>query len=329
MGQSERIWGYAPQYVAFYRLFIPFKLLFDFLNKLLLLSKSITHKKFPKSRVKPYLFKRVLKNHHSTMSKSLIWYLRRHPLLYKIRFRLVSKNSSLDRIENFSYNELNTKNKIPNLYFEINSSIFKNLVSVPTDFEKAKKIAIWLKKNIKGGPGLGKSSAKALTKMVNGEGGVCSDFSQVYNNFCVINDLKVKEWGMKNLSNDSTVSGGHSFNEVYCKEFQKWIMIDVAKSIIFYNSDQRIPLSTIEFIHLKNEKKEIHLFNLIKNTLIDDESANEIFINSISLPFLITNYNNTTYDYFLDKFDYLPESITHGMLILAGKSYRFEFPQVD
>ena len=259
------------------------------------------------------------------MSKTISWYLRRHPLLYKIRFRLVSKNSSLASIENFCYNDLNKKADIPSLFFEVNTLLFANSRKDSTDFEKAVKIAIWLKDNIKGGPGLGKSSTTALSKMLKGEGGVCSDFSQIYNNFCVINDLKVKEWGMKSLSTDSNVAGGHSFNEVYCNEFQKWIMIDVAKSIVFYNSNLRIPLSTLEFIRLKKENKKINFSNINANISIESYNINNIFLISSSLPFVITNYNNKTFDYFLDKLDFFPVSIIHGILILMRKSYAFEF----
>jgi len=260
------------------------------------------------------------------MGKTLNWYLRRHPLLYKIRYQLVSKIASLEAIENFCYNDLNLKNNIPSLFFEINHLIFDGENNHLSDLEKAKTIAIWLKKNIKGGPGLGKSSSTALQKMINGEGGVCSDFSQIYSNFCVINDIKVKEWGLKNLSNDSTVSGGHSFNEVFSKELQKWIMIDVAKSIIFYNTNQDIPLSTLEYIHLKKEKKEINITCIHTNGNFDKSNTKNIFLNSDSLPFVITNYDNQTYDYFLDKLNFLPVSIIHGLLILIGKSYAFEFP---
>ena len=117
------------------------------------------------------------------MGKTLNWYLRRHPLLYKIRYQLVSKTVSLETIENFCYNDLNQKTNIPPLFSEINHLIFSNEAKDLSDFEKAEKIAIWLKKNVKGGPGLGKSSAVALQKMINGEGGVCSDFSQIYSNF--------------------------------------------------------------------------------------------------------------------------------------------------
>ena len=260
------------------------------------------------------------------MGKTLNWYLRRHPVLYKIRYRLVSKKTSLDAIENFCYNDLNLKSNIPPLFFEINNLIFTNSNKDLNHFEKAVKIAVWLKMNVKGGPGLGKSSARALQRMIDGEGGVCSDFSQIYSNFCVINDIKVKEWGMKSLSDDSTVSGGHSFNEVYCKKLQKWIMIDVAKSIIFFKADNDIPLSTLEYIYLKKKKEEIKIVSIYENGLFDNKNADKIFLSSNSLPFIITNYDNKTYDYFLEKLDFLPESITHGLLIILGKSYSFEFP---
>ncbi len=261
------------------------------------------------------------------MSKPLNWYLRRHPLLYKIRFRLVSKKASLKTIESFCYNDINEKNNIPKLFFEINSLIFSDESKELTDFEKAKKISIWLRNHIQGGPGLGKSSTTALIKMMNGEGGVCSDFSQVFSNFCVINDIKVKEWGMKSLSKNFRISGGHSFNEIYCTEFQKWILIDAAKSILLYNSTISTPLSTLEYIQLKKENKEIITVSLTKNEIIIDDNANEIYFCSKSSPFVITNYDNKTYDYFLDKLDFFPVSIIHGILILIGKSYVFAFPE--
>lgn len=260
------------------------------------------------------------------MGKSLNWYLKRHSLLYKIRYKLVSKNVPFDTIESFCYNDLNPKTTIPKLFFEVNLLIFKDQDEDLSDFEKATIIALWLKENIKGGPGLSKSSGIALHKMINSEGGVCSDFSQIYSNFCVINDIKVKEWGMKSLSPDPSISGGHSFNEIYCKKLQKWIMIDVSKCILFYNKNKDFPLSTIEYIRLKKEKKEINITSIHTNGTFDQINVNTIFLNSSSLLFIITNYENKTYDYFLDKLNNFPISFIHGILILLGKSYTFEFP---
>ena len=44
-------------------------------------------------------------------------------------------------------------------------------------------------------PGLSVPSEEALKIMLAGKGGVCSDMVQIFNNFCVINDIKVREWG--------------------------------------------------------------------------------------------------------------------------------------
>ncbi|QBN18291.1 transglutaminase domain-containing protein [Flavobacterium nackdongense] len=261
------------------------------------------------------------------MSKPLIWYLRRHPLLYKIRYQLVSKTVASENIQNFCYNDINKKNQIPPLFFEINKLIFDTTTKKLNDFEKAKTIAIWLRNNIKGGPGLGNSSAMALQKMIAGQGGVCSDFSQIYNNFCVINELKVREWGMKNLSSDKSISGGHSYNEVYCHELQKWVMIDVAKSIIFYASNPEIPLSSLEYIRLKKENKTINIKNINENAALDIDNVKKIYLSSISLPFLISNYDNKTIDNYLEKLDFLPVSIIHGILMLTGQGYTFGFPE--
>ncbi|MFV7235970.1 hypothetical protein [Flavobacterium sp. ZB4R12] len=261
------------------------------------------------------------------MSRSLIWYLRRHPLLYEVRFRLLSKNVTIDRVENFCYNNINKTTDIPDIYFELNPLIFEKIKIALSDLDKAKRIAIWLRNNIKGGPGLGKSSEMALRKMINGEGGVCSDFSQVFNNFCVINDLKVKEWGLKVLSKDPTLNGGHTFNEVYSKEFQKWILIDVSKSLLFYPINPTIPLSIFDLVNLKNENEKVTFSCFNENTTTDNKRITDIYITSNSSPFLITNYCNKTYDFYLDKLNFLPEPIVHGLLFLLGKSYAFEFPK--
>lgn len=260
------------------------------------------------------------------MSRSLIWYCRRHPLLYKIRFRLLSKKATYDRIESFCYNSLNKTADIPDIYFELNPFIFEKKETVISDLDKAKQIAVWLRNYIKGGPGLGKSSDSALRKMINGEGGVCSDFSQVYNNFCVINDLKVKEWGLKIVSNDPCIKGGHAFNEIYSKELDKWVLIDVSKSVLFYSINHPVPLSVYDFIHLKKQKQEIYFSSFNEKTMMDNKRITDLYITSNSSPFVITNYHNKTYDSYLNSLKFLPGPFIHGILFLFGKSYSFEFP---
>lgn len=260
------------------------------------------------------------------MGKSLNWYLRRHPILFKIRYKLVSKKVAITQIENYCYNAINQKQDIPSLFFEVNHTIFGKKHKQRTDIEKAQKIAKWLKNNIPGGPGLGKSSFKALQKMLNSEGGVCSDLAQVFNNFCVINDLKVKEWGLKIETDNKNLSGGHSFNEIYSNELNKWILIDVAKSILFYTKTQNNPLSVLELMYSKQRNQEIHFNTFNKKKPLDEQRVRDLYCHASSSPFLITHYNNKIYDIFLDTFGFLPESIIHALVYLTGNSYRYEFP---
>ncbi len=263
------------------------------------------------------------------MPKSLKWYLSRHSLLYKIRFKLVSKSTTFDQIEDFCYNSQNPNENIPVLYSQINNLIFPDRKLVLDDFKKGKKIAKWLAENIKGGPGLGISSELALKKMIKGEGGVCSDFSQIYNNFCVINNLKVKEWGLKIEDKNNNLLGGHSFNEIYCTDLDKWILIDVSKSIYFYHKSPKLPLSVEEFYTLKNNTQTINYEVFNKKASPDHKKINDHYFGYDSYPFVITNYCNKTFDFFLGKLNFLPVSVIHGLVFLIGKGYTYQFPNCN
>ena len=72
---------------------------------------------------------------------------------------------------------------------------------------------------------------------------------------------------------------------------------------------------------------EVQVDRIYRNKIKDEKEITDIYLIPFSYPFLITNYCNKTYDTFLDKLHFLPESIIHGLLILAGKSYTFEFPK--
>lgn len=94
----------------------------------------------------------------------------------------------------------------------------------------------------------------------------------------------------------------------------------------FYHTSSKIPLSVFELIQLKKENKEIHYFEFNKKINVDKQYIEDLYFIPNSFPFLITNYSNKTYDYFLDKLSFLPESIVHGLIYPFGKSYAFEFP---
>ena len=169
-------------------------------------------------------------------------------------------------------------------------------------------------------------SDEALKIMLDGNGGVCSDMAQIFNNFCVINDITVREWGSTRSPFDKTY-GGHSFNEVYCSEFKKWVLIDVYYCVLFYSVHDAIPLSVIEvYQSIRNgESLKFNTFNILKE--LDNDNIKNIYLHPDTTPFLICNYSNKVYDAFL-RFTrpYIPVFISHFFVYLIGKSYYYRFP---
>ena len=244
----------------------------------------------------------------------------RHPLLYYFRYLLLSKNGKADKIEFLGcFNDINTKDSIPARYFEVNRSM--NLNPEMETLEKALEIGRYLRANVKGGRGLGLSSEQTLEKMLEGKGGVCSDFSQIFCIFCLINDIKVKEWGCV----DSLYKGsfGHSFNEIYSPERQTWIAIDIHKSILFKNADQRY-LSAVELFSTLRAGNPVS-FEFFSGYVPPRPERLAWVYSKDTLPFLIDNYRNLVNDHFCNRFKKYPPIVVNGLMILSRKNYKFVF----
>ncbi len=255
--------------------------------------------------------------------RSPIYWLNRHPVFYKIRFKLVSKTSNPRRIEDSQYRDWNRKQEIPDIYYQINRRIFPEGTHERSHFEIAIKISKWLRQNITGGPGLGLASDQALYRMLYHSEGVCSDFAQVFNNFCLINDIDVKEWGTTRLPLGQW-QNGHSFNEIYCNKLKKWILIDVSKSLFFSKGD--IPLSVMELFTSIDRSKAVCCETFGPKQYLHYASVKDTYLDPRSVPFAITNYCNKIYDSFLNLFGFLPTPMVHGLIYISQRSYAFEFP---
>ncbi|WP_299123515.1 transglutaminase-like domain-containing protein [uncultured Winogradskyella sp.] len=256
--------------------------------------------------------------------RNISWFLKRHPFLYLTRFRLLSKNSTIGDIENHSYNKLNSKKDIPEIFYDINKKIFDQ-EKPHSHLEQAKQISIWLFENIKGGPGLSESSAKALKRMLDGKGGVCSDVAQIFNNFCVINDIEVREWGITRTP-FNTNYGGHSFNEVYCNLLNKWVLLDSSCCIMFYGKTDTA-LSVIELYQLVRSHQYV-VYKSFNNSIgIREKNIKKNYFNKDTTPFLISNYSNKVYDKFLSyRNKYIPVFVVHFIIYFLGRSYYYNFP---
>lgn len=255
-----------------------------------------------------------------SFTKKIKWFLRRHPIWYYIRFVLICRNFKGDLNDLPTFNDINKKEDAPQIFFDINKNI--DLSHASDTWEKALAIAIYLRKIIKGGRGLGYSSGKALKEMIAGNGGVCSDYSQIFNVFCLINDIRVREWGL--VERFYNALRGHTFNEVWSEKLQKWCVIDVGKNLYFSTVDDN-PASAIElFSYLrKGNPLRYHYFSdhrCIDMYKIDKTYAADVY------PFVISNYVNKEYDFYLDKFQKLPSFAVNALMIFRGKNYNFLFP---
>ena len=247
------------------------------------------------------------------------WAVRRHPILYYMRFALICENIPAKLDDENCFNSLNSKKDIAPLFSSTLSEI--DLLN-KSDFDKSLSIAKFLIQNISGGPGLGLSSNVALHKMLNSKAGVCSDFSQIYNVFCLLADVKVREYGV--VEKFYNPKFGHTFNEIYSTELGKWIMVDVGKGSYFVDQLTSEPLSAIEvFLQLRNNKRpEINCFIDKK----DDDNRLEQIYSSKSIPFLISNYSNKTYDHYFNKYqEKFPGFLISFWLIILRKNFKFSF----
>lgn len=161
--------------------------------------------------------------------------------------------------------------------------------------------------------------------MISGLGGVCSDMAQIFNNFCVINNIKVREWGTTSAPFNKKF-GGHSFNEVFISELDKWVLIDVSYNIFFY-SDSDTPLSVVEMFMKKRLNRKVTYKSFNDSFEVADENIYKNYLNKFTVPFLICGYRNATYDWYLKKArPFLPIFAIHFFILLTGKSYYYQFP---
>lgn len=252
--------------------------------------------------------------------EKISWMLRRHPMLYYFRYLMISvnfKGKSTDELGCF--NDLNDVKDVPKIYFDLNPNI--PLQPQTDEFVKAQVIAAFIRNNTIGGKGLSLSSGKTLEKMFAGEGGVCSDFSHVFNTFCLINSIKVKEWSC--VDRFYKTNFGHTFNEIYSSEFKKWIAIDSSSGIYFTDADG-MPLSVIELFQYLRAGNKLQYIFFSDYTHPNIERIEGIYSGG-AMPFLIINYKNHENDYFLNKFDGIPSFIINTMLIFRRKHFQFVF----
>jgi len=175
--------------------------------------------------------------------KRLRYLLTRHPLFYRVRFAWRARLGSKEIFRDECSNDHCRENEIPADFRRVVSRLRSGGGGT---FEKAKKIAFDLSHGHRAGRGLSCDSVKALRVIYDGGGGICSDYSQVYLGLCIAAGIRAREWGV--CDDLRTPSLGHTCNEVYSTEHDKWVFIDTFNSIYAEDRMEHLPLSVTEVV---------------------------------------------------------------------------------
>ncbi|HEX9979367.1 MAG TPA: transglutaminase-like domain-containing protein [Flavobacterium sp.] len=249
----------------------------------------------------------------------LKWFIRRHPLIYFMRYLLLSENHKGNPEDDTGcFNDTNNISEVPDIFFKVNNEI---VFPDGDEFSKALTIARFLRDRVPVGPSASLSSAKTLEQMLYGKGGVCNDFSQVFNIFCLINNIRVKEWNCVDRLYKTRY--GHTFNEIFVPQLNYWVAIDIHKGI-YFNDTEGNPLSaTALFQNLRNSKK-VNFIYYSDYRPAKPERLQFVYSGN-TIPFIISNYNNKLVDEYLDKYRNMPPFVAGLMMVMAGKNYHFTF----
>lgn len=245
--------------------------------------------------------------------------LRRHPALYYIRYLLLSKNCR-DTAALESFGDVNGITDIPPVFTQVNLQM--GIDPNAADFDKAKTIAAFLRKNTKIGPGLSLTAEATLNGMLYGNGGICSDFALVFNAFCLLNKIASREWNCVDRLYQTQY--GHAFNEIYDVKKQAWIAIDSHKGIYFVGEDQETPLSTLALFTFLRTGNSLQYRNISDYETHKPERLPLVYSKN-TIPFLVANYKLNDIDPILERYKKLPMFAVMSLLIARRKNYYFLF----
>lgn len=248
-------------------------------------------------------------------------FITRHPILFYIRFILLSKNLGDQNLDDVGrYDLTNKREDIPQIFKDYNPKI--NIVSTDTTVEKVSKIASFLQRHSRPGPAICLSSSQTLELVLAGKGGVCNDYSMLFNVFCLLNNIPSKEWNC--VEKFYNVIYGHTFNEIYCDESQKWIAVDVGKMLTFTKTDGRTPISALELFKGLRAGQPLCYKNLSAECDVNQERLRCVY-SKTAIPYVTSNYNAVETDRYLEKLRVFPLFFIGAITVLLRKNCSFVF----
>ena len=247
--------------------------------------------------------------------------LRRHPLLYRFRYALITRLG--DRCFDAVPPAAGTITRPPDEY---HAAVRRLDLTGDDGFDDARKIAFDLSRGHRRGPGLGLTSTEALEHIYSGRrGGVCSDYTQVFLGLCLAGGVRAREWGLCASFERSTL--GHTLAEVYCHRHEKWAFLDPLYSIYATRPGDDVPLSVTEMVDLvcagRADDVAIHLIDPDGKPGAKRDHYVDRYFQPDHAFFLLVENDVFGQDAFLKWVGVLPPSIVHLAMIVAGRYQKY------
>lgn len=172
------------------------------------------------------------------------------------------------------------------------------------------------------------NTRETYEKIISGQGGYCSDYTQAFNALALAAGLKVREWGFT----WEDMANGHAFNEIWDPALGKWVLIDAFVSFYAVDAATGVPMSALEFrAALLGEPgaAEARIVPIVAERFgfKSPEKAMEWYRRGVPQMFLLLGNNVFSYDAnpIIQMTEPLPRSVEMLVAILLGEHPRFLF----
>lgn len=189
-------------------------------------------------------------------------------------------------------------------------------------FDRARRLGSALA-SVGSGPRLSTTSVRALTGLLAGGRGVCSDKAQVFTGLCLTAGLRVREWGLAITSERI----GHSFCEVWSPEERRWLLVDPSRGLWASRADSGAPLGVSELVDLVGNSGagSVRLVPF-GDSFRETEGAlptDDLYLNPDRVFCLLGRYQPFKADRFLRWSPPLPLAVAHGLSLLGRAHPRY------
>ena len=191
---------------------------------------------------------------------------------------------------------------------------------------KAVRLARHLRLTSHHGEPIQANTRETYEKIVSGQGGYCSDYTQAFNALALAAGLKVREWGFT----WEDMANGHAFNEVWEPDLEKWIFIDAFMSFYVVDAATGQPMSALEFrASLLGESGagEAQVVPIVAERFgfKSPQKALDWYRRGVPQMFLLLGNNVFSYDanLVIRMTESLPRSVEMLVAILLGEHPRF------